>query len=151
MYMIKNYTNSFLKIVLLLLGFFFSRISDTTAQNVNISGSIVNLKHRFQLGDDGTTGDNPHPRWQFRFGYNNFTYTHVSSGADFGSGTSSTYGPGGRLGGDYVKTITLPSYSNVNASYVRVDMKSWEEDGAFTPCCVTDNTTGNGDGQSGFP
>jgi hypothetical protein len=149
--MIKNYTNSFLKIVLLLLGFFFSRISDTTAQNVNISGSIVNLKHRFQLGDDGTTGDNPHPRWQFRFGYNNFTYTHVSSGADFGSGTSSTYGPGGRLGGDYVKTITLPSYSNVNASYVRVDMKSWEEDGAFTPCCVTDNTTGNGDGQSGFP
>ena len=32
-----------------------------------------------------------------------------------------------------------------------MDMKSWEEDGAYTPCCVTDNTTGNGDGQSGIP
>lgn len=30
-------------------------------------------------------------------------------------------------------------------------MKSWEEDGAYTPCCVSDNTTGNGNGDGGFP
>lgn len=66
------------------------------AQNVNFSGSIYNLKHNFQCDNDGVGGfiyDNyPHPRWQLRFGYNNYTYSNVTNNADYGSGASSTYG-----------------------------------------------------------
>lgn len=132
--------------------FIFVFLKVGNAQNVNFSGTIYNLKHNFQCNNDGTLSENPHPRWQFRFGYNNFNYSDVTNNADYGSGSSSTYGPPGRLAcGDYTKTITLPSFSNVPANYVRIDMKSWEEDGAFTACCVSDNTTGNGNGDGGFP
>jgi hypothetical protein len=141
--MIKSSKNV---IALLLLILLFT--NGTHAQNVNLSGTIYNLKHNFQCDNDGVGGliyDNyPHPRWQLRFGYNNYTYTSVTNNTDV-SGT--TYAPPGRLAcNSYSKTITLPSFSGVAASYVRFDMRSWEEDENYTPLCDQYNDQGNSGG-----
>ena len=118
------------------------------AQNVNFSGTIYNLKHNFQCDNDGIGGyiyDNyPHPRWQLRFGYDNYTYSDVTNNIDYGS---NTYGPPARLAcNTYTKTITLPSFTNVPASYIRVNMRSWEEDESYTPLCVHYQDQGNSGG-----
>lgn len=48
--------------ILLLFFFLLSFCANSVlAQNVNLSGTIYNLKHNFQCGDDGALGQDPHP------------------------------------------------------------------------------------------
>jgi len=112
----------------------------SSAQSITVTGYINGLKHQYNCGNDGTLGDNPHPRWQFWFGYDGSNFTAVSDNG------GTTYKPGGRQAcNDFNPgAINLPTKTGA-MNYVNMDMSSWEEDENFTPACdQNDNAANNG-------
>ncbi len=148
----KKFYNSILLVLCL-------TTTNLVAQNVNITTKIDGFRHNWDCCDDGVSVfcifDNyPDPRYKVWVGYNGGTFSQSTNGPGLYSGCGSgnyTYGADGMACNTWNPgTITGPSFSNVAATSINVDMQSWEEDEAVA-CCYNDVCNMNESGYGGFP
>jgi gliding motility-associated-like protein len=115
--------------------FFAFTLTQTFAQNVNITIQINGFTHNWDCSSDGS-GNEPDPRYKVWLGYNSSSFNQVTAGSTYltcaGQGI---YGADEVLCSNFNPGIfTATTLLNVPANQINVDMESWEEDGCASEC-----------------
>ncbi|MDX2173645.1 MAG: gliding motility-associated C-terminal domain-containing protein [Bacteroidota bacterium] len=105
------------------------------SQNVNVIVRVPGLRHNYDCGNDGASGNQPDPRWRLWGGHSGANYIQYT-------GVVANCGDGQTIARDEVScglinnftAFNVVSISNSTATVVNVDMECWEEDGCGNDC-----------------
>ncbi len=123
------------RILFLLLTLLFTSHAVFSQVNVNISTQINGFRHNWDCNNDGINNNEPDIRYKVWMGWNGGNFAQSTNGPGLFCGAANyTYGIDSKVCSEWNPgLITGPSFSNVAATTLNVDMQSWEEDESGTP------------------
>lgn len=119
------------------------------AQTYNVQLRVTGLRHNYDCGNDGATGDQPDPRWRIWGGYSGANFTQYTGAVANCSGTTiERSGVSCGLVNDF-SPFNIVNLTGTTATQVNAEMQCWEEDACSDNCSPNNCFFNDDDIQSG--